>query len=886
MLANGLSLFIRLRSLLQSRYLTGNSVKTRYALAEACLIGIVSAFAALFLKQGINWVGSWRIAASAQFGAAVTLPLTGLVFGLLAGWCIEYLSPASAGGGIPQVKAALAQFPIPLSLRVAAVKAIGTILILGAGMTLGRRGPTVHIGAALAAQLSSWLPTSPEHRRQMIAAGAAAGLAAGFNTPIAGVLFVVEELMRDISGLTLETAILASVTGAVVSRFLGSTDLNLPLASIGSLGQSSFSAAEIPFYLLLGTLAGFLGALFNRGILSTASLFRRLNLAMSWRFAIAGVISGSIIAFLPPFFQNNAGLRDFLITGEAGWRFTAIAFVANFCLTILAYGSGAPGGLFAPCLVMGSALGYLFGSFHSLFSDLGSVHSYAFAGMGAFFTGVARIPVTAIVIVFEITTDFYLVLPLMIACMAAYIVGEGIFKGSIYQHLLQASGISLKDDPVDRELLTGLTAADVMQSQVETLNSNLSAQEVLKAMSRSHHRGFPVIEKGKLVGIVTQSDLAKQQSNAEWVMLKDIMTPQPITVRADASLSDVLYLLNNYQLSRLPVTEGRKLIGIITRTDIIRAEVDKLSGKAPNSWQLEPSYTVYQTRSPQTDKGRLLLPLANPNNATALMTIAAAIASDRDLEIDCLQVIRVPRHSSPAQTQVNTTKSRKLFYQIERLGRKWQIPVHTQIVIAHDLAQTILDIVDDRHIEILLMGWKGSASTSEHIFGTTVDKIIQQAPCEVVLIKQGKEPTFSPNSPKEENTWLIPVAGGPNVQSAISLLPALVAARGQSQSLKILLCQVHLRSLAKADFTYLEETAKALRDRFDFPIIPIPIYSASVSEAVINLAKTGKCNVVMLGASREGLLKQTIYGNIPESIALKVDSTVILVRGSIVRDEG
>lgn len=878
-----MTIFSQIRSLLQSRYLTGNSVKTRYALAEACSIGIVSAFAALFLKQGINWVGSWRIAASAQFGAGITLPVTGLVFGLLAGLCIEYLSPASAGGGIPQVKAALAQFPIPLSLKVAAVKAIGTILILGAGMTLGRRGPTVHIGAALAAQLSNWLPTSPDHRRQMIAAGAAAGLAAGFNTPIAGVLFVVEELMRDISGLTLETAILASVTGAVVSRFLGSADLNLPATTTASLGPSTFSPPEIPFYLLLGAVAGLLGALFNRGILSIAGLFRRFKLGMSWRFAIAGVISGSIIAFLPPFFQNNAGLRDFLITGEAGWRFTAIAFVANFCLTILAYGSGAPGGLFAPSLVIGSALGYLFGSFHSLFSDLGSVHTYAFAGMGAFFTGVARIPVTAIVIVFEITTDFYLVLPLMIACMAAYLVGEAIFQGSIYQHLLEASGISLKDDPVKEEFLTGLTAADVMQSQVETLNSNLSGAEVLKAMSRSHHRGFPVVEKGELVGIVTQSDLAKQQSNAEGVTLKEIMTPRPITVQADASLSDVLYLLDRYQLSRLPVTEGRKLVGIITRTDVIRAEVAKLSGKTANSWQFEPCYTVYQTLSPQTNRGRLLLPLANPNNATALMTVAAAIARDRHLEIDCLQIIRVPRHGSPAQTQVNTAKSRKLLYQIERLGRKWEIAVHTEIIVAHDIAEAILETIIDRNIEILLMGWKGSAFTSEHIFGTTVDKIIQQAPCEVVLIKQGKEPTFYPNSTKKENNWLIPVAGGPNVQSALALLPALAAARGRTQSLKVLLCQVHLRSLAKANFTHLEKTAKSLQEQFDFPIVPVPIYSSSVSEAIINLARTGRCNVVMLGASKEGFLKQTIYGNIPETIARQVESTVILVRGAVDR---
>ena len=235
----------------QSRWLANSSADTRYALVEACLIGLFSAVAALLLKQGIGWMGGWRLRTVDILGAHLTLPLCGLIFGCLAGWGIELLSPAAAGGGIPQVKAVLARYPVVLNLKVALVKTLGTIFILGAGFTLGRRGPTVHIGAALAAQVSRWIPNAPTNRRQMIAAGAAAGLAAGFNTPIAGVLFVVEELMRDISGLTLETAIVASFTGAVVSRILNSTDLNLPAALLDSSHHGHFTSPEIPFYLFL-----------------------------------------------------------------------------------------------------------------------------------------------------------------------------------------------------------------------------------------------------------------------------------------------------------------------------------------------------------------------------------------------------------------------------------------------------------------------------------------------------------------------------------------------------------------------------------------------------------------------------------------------------------
>jgi chloride channel protein, CIC family len=175
-------------SWLRRKHLGRNSIDSRYAILEACLVGFCSALVALCLKQGVGYLGTWRIQATERFGSFLVLPLVGLSLGFLAGWLVENFAPEAAGGGMPQVKAVLAGFPLSCSLRVATVKLFATILILGAGFPLGRRGPTVHIGAALANWLSSFVPTSPEYRRQVMAAGAAAGLAASFNTPIAGVL--------------------------------------------------------------------------------------------------------------------------------------------------------------------------------------------------------------------------------------------------------------------------------------------------------------------------------------------------------------------------------------------------------------------------------------------------------------------------------------------------------------------------------------------------------------------------------------------------------------------------------------------------------------------------------------------------------------------------
>jgi chloride channel protein, CIC family len=859
--------------------------RRRLAIAEACLIGIVSGLSAVLLKQSVGWFGSLRIQASNELPASLVLPAIGLSLGLLCGFLIECLGTEAMGSGIPQIKGALALFPIALNLRVAIIKLITSILSMSAGLTLGRQGPTVHIGAALASQLSYWVPTSPEHRRQMIAAGAGAGLAAGFNAPLAGILFVIEELLRDLSNLTLGTAILASFIGAVVSRLLGggSLDLNLELSHL----SSSFTAPEIPFYLLLGVLAGLLGALFNQGLLTSLTLYDRLNLSLPVKIGLAGMICGCVVALLPPDFRNNNGLRELLLTGEASWEFTSFAFVAYFFLTLVSYGSGAPGGLFHPSLVLGAALGYLVGVAEVHLLGLGLPTNYALAGMGAFFSAVSKVPITAIVIVFEMTTNFNLVLPLMITSGVSYLIADKLTKGSLYQRLLEWKGYTLPTQSVEQTSLAGLMAADLMQRRVETLASQMTLDEAVQAFSRSHHRGFPVVDNGELVGLITQTDLANatQRQLPGDTLLSQVMTPQPITVNPGYSLSEVLYLLNRYQLSRLPVTEDRKLVGIITRADIIRAEADKLSGETKQVGpRPEPSYVVYQTRAPATGKGRILVPLANPQTAPVLLQLAAAIARDRNYEIECLQIIPVPRHHNPAQTSVKTTRSRRLLRLAEKLGRDWNISVHTQIRASHDTAQAILETIKERHINLILMGWKAEPPNSPgRVFGNIIDTLIRQAPCELVLVKLGHRDEVLPDGtsvascplPVAWNRWLIPIAGGPNSSHALELLPALVS---HSSKLVIHVAQVFAPSTLLPDTTGLEKAAYLLSHQLSCQVTTLPVRSYSVSDAMIHLAQAQQCDVVVVGASREGLLQQVVTGNIPEAIARGVNSTVILVR--------
>ncbi|RZM75473.1 chloride channel protein [Leptolyngbya iicbica] len=848
----------------------------RVAFLEACIIGVVSGLAAVALKQSVEILTGWRL--TSALPPWLLLPLVGFLGGTMSGWLLERVAPEAAGSGIPKVKAALAYVDIPLNLRVALAKLGSTILALGSGLSLGRQGPTVQIGAALAAQLSQWVPTSPEYRRQLIAAGAAAGLAAGFNAPIAGVLFVVEELLQDFSNLTLGTAILASFVGAVVSRLLGGQGLNL--STFGTM-QTGLSVQDIPFLVLLGILAGIFGGLFSKGIFTSLHLFQQMKtVSLPLRIGLAGGFTGLVGAVLPIAAQDNTGLREILVTGNAAWQVIAIAFVLKFLLTLLAYGSGASGGLFAPALVLGSALGCLVSfvaqTSHGLMGlpvdTLASSNTttYALTGMGAFFSAVTRGPITAIVIVFEMTANFNLVLPLMIGSGLAYIFSDRISSGSIYDRLLAFQGIHLSATPADANPWANLTAEDLMQRRVETLSATMTVSEALEAFSRSHHRGFPVLHQGKLVGIVTQTDLGdKTQSRASDLLLQDIMTPEPLTVTPESSLPHVLDLLNRLKVSRIPVTDGNKLVGIITRGDIIRAESERLSGTSTEAGPATtPSCGIYRTRSPAVGRGRLLVPLSDPETAPLLLNMAVAIARQQEYELECVHVVIVPRAIPPEEAAVDLGPSQQLLRLAQQRVQGTKVPLHTQIRVAHDVATTLLEVIKKRHIDQVMIGWRRPTLTPGRLVGNVVDTLLRQAPCPVIVVKPGTTPQF--------NRWLLPSAGGPNSKLALRLMPALMSLGHEPQ--------VHLCAIAtKRDDQHcmhrqLVRRAGILERRLQATVKTHMTVQEDIATAIVDLSTQFQTDVMIVGASRESLFSHVIKGNIPLEVAQRSSATVILVQ--------
>jgi CIC family chloride channel protein len=864
------------------------------ALIEACTIGLVAGLAAFFLKWGSAVVGTWRVQmASGSWPPWLVLPVVGLAGCAIAGWLVQRFAPEAAGSGIPQVKAALGGRPMVAALGLAITKMLATVLTLGSGLTLGRQGPTVQVGAALAAQLSYWIPTSPDYRRQAIAAGAGAGLAAGFNAPIAGVLFVIEELLQDVSGLTMGPAILASFVGAVVARILGGEALPVNL-NVGR-AVTAFDPAEIPAYLLLGLMAGYLGAWFNRGVLASLRFGQRLpgllGRSLPLRMGLAGLVTGGIMALLPSGYWNYSWMREALVGDNIGdWPIKLATFGLYFLLTLLAFGSGAPGGLFAPSLMLGASLGSLV----AVLGDrlVGGVEpaTYAVVGMGAFFGAVSRVPITAIAIVFEMTADFNVVLPLMMAVVVSYLVAESVDPGSLYGRLLALRGIDPTEGSRPADRLAALQAQDAMHSPVETLDATLTATEVLDTFQRSHHRGFPVMRGGELVGILTQTDLTEATNGGldPDALITELMTPHPMAVQVDDSLADVRYLFSRYRLSRLPVLEGRRLVGIVTRSDLLRLESQSL-GDEPRRDRpraVHPSYGVYRVRAPKTGRGLLLVPLANPHTAGAMLRLALAIARERQYAIECLHVVPVPNGLPPSEAVVDFNQFRPWLDDAVAIGRRWQVPVHVQARTTHNISQAILETIHGSHANGILLGWQGEQAPADRAFGAVTDDLIGQAPCDVLLVKWSQEVFAAiarrPHAPLRDlypqlrlDRWLVPVSGGPNIQRALQLMPGL-AKLGQTP--EVILCQVHTPDAGPVETQTMDRAWRRLSRRV--PTRAVCSQGSQVADTILALADEHFCDAIAIGASRDSLLQRALHGNLPKIVARRHGGTTLIVRAA------
>ena len=360
---------------------------------------------------------------------------------LMAAWLVRRFSPYASGSGIPHVEAVLEDRLPPVPFRLIPIKFFGGVLAIGSGLALGREGPSVQMGASIADLVGIVFRRNWTDRKILIAAGAGAGLATAFNAPIAGAVFVVEELVRRFEPRTAMVAMGTSATAILVARFmLGDTPdfyvQNLPYPS----------ATALPIHLLLGIAAGLLAVVYNRVLLATMSAADRLDrVPMEVRAGVIGAAVGLLAWFLPDMVGGGDALTQRALAGTGALAVIPALFLLRLALGSVSYAAGTPGGLFAPMLVLGSQLGLAVGLLgEATFPSLGlQPIGFVVVGMAAFVTGVVRAPLTGIVLAIEMTGNLTMLLPMLIACFAAMfvpiILGDPPIYDSLRQRILHAA---------------------------------------------------------------------------------------------------------------------------------------------------------------------------------------------------------------------------------------------------------------------------------------------------------------------------------------------------------------------------------------------------------------------------------------------------------------
>lgn len=344
-------------------------------------------------------------------------------------------APEASGSGIPHLEAVLHRFRTLDWKRVLPVKFFGGILAIGSGMALGREGPTVQMGGAIGDAISRLLKVSERERLTLISAGAGAGLAAAFNAPLSGLVFVLEEVRKDFQPIVFGAAFVAAAIADIIAR-IGSGQF--PVFAVPNYPVPPLTA--LPIFALLGILAGVLGIAFNRSLLTALNLYNKLPSRFVLPVAaVTGGVVGLVGWFSPILTGSGHSLAESVLKGNLVLATIPIFFIIRFLLTTTNYATGAPGGIFAPLLVLGALIGFGVGQIaHTLAPEIVPIPAvFAVVGMAAYFTAIVRAPLTGIMLIIEMTGNYSQMLPLLVSCFCAYAVTELLKDLPIYEALLE-----------------------------------------------------------------------------------------------------------------------------------------------------------------------------------------------------------------------------------------------------------------------------------------------------------------------------------------------------------------------------------------------------------------------------------------------------------------
>lgn len=556
----------------QTEYFLQEIVRSKI-IVQAILVGLISGMLVVGFKVSINslfWTIQKFLSAFPIWQKALIFPLITTLGGLISGFLVFKFAPETKGSGIPYVKMTMARMGNMTRIRSIVVKFFAGVAGIGTGLSLGREGPSVQLGAGAGALVGRLFKMSGTNQDKLIAAGAGSAIGATFNAPIAGTIFVLEELVQKFTPALLFPVLVATVSAASLARhFLGSN----PSFDLPKL-QGGITLENIPVCIILGLVAGLLGVLFSKVIFFNNKLFDKMSKIPNYfKPAIAGLAVGLIGLVIPYVLGSGNFSVDLLLQHKFSLGLVLIIFIAKFFVTPFCFGSGAAGGIFLPMLMLGSFLGYIVSTVCNSFGFHTDPIVIAILGMGAFLSAVARTPITAVVMVFEMTGGYSHILPIMLSAAIADLVAEKLNQKPIYASLIvQNSKFG------DAKILSELKVQDYMHRDVKTLTPTMTILEASKKIAEYKYKVYPVInEIGKILGVVTRYDVedAIFQGNPTTMTLNKIMNPSPVVISANKDLYVAYFRLHTNNIDKLPVIDKRKrLCGIISREDIHNA-IDK-----------------------------------------------------------------------------------------------------------------------------------------------------------------------------------------------------------------------------------------------------------------------------------------------------------------------
>lgn len=510
---------------------------------------------------GLGFLGPWFVV------------LAPVVAGILYGPLVYFFAREARGHGVPEVMYAVAQRGGRIPAKVALVKALASALCIGGGGSVGREGPIVQIGSALGSSIARTTGLTEERIRVCVACGAAGGIAATFNAPLAGVFFAMELIIADFAARSFGMVVLASVTASVVGRaaFGNHPFLTLPPVDVTHTWE------YVPF-ALLGLLAGGVGVLFMRVLYGIEDLCDGLWRGPEWaRPAVGGLALGGLLLAVPQMYGVGYPVLAAGVRGRYAISFLVILLIAKMVATSLTIGIGGSGGVFAPSLFIGAMLGAAFGqTIGALVPSLsGQAGAFALIGMGAVFAGAARAPITAVVIMFELTGEYSIILPLMVAIVLATGLSSVLSGDTIYTLKLRRRGVDLA--PAESELTVALrsTASAVMGPVPQPQSDTSSLADAVEPLSHASDGTLPVVDdQGTYRGVVTGSTVADllSTSTAPDLTVGDATETLPV-VRASDTLDQLVTVLDHSRTVALPVLDdtGKRLIGWVTVSGLLKA---------------------------------------------------------------------------------------------------------------------------------------------------------------------------------------------------------------------------------------------------------------------------------------------------------------------------